>query len=173
MGIWGKRDHVEEVLRSAKPVAPEELVDSLSGEVAAASAPKPKPRSHKASRLAFGAAVTVFMLGTFASFGGLGYAATNGAAADAKAVGQQSAASAQYDEEKVPSPPTVGQSSTTPPTLTPPKSTPTVSVAGESTAPQSTGTLPFTGLGLGATAALGSLLLALGVVLRRREEARD
>jgi hypothetical protein len=153
MGIWGKRrDHVEEVLRSARPVASDELVDSLTNEVAMAYAPK--PRSHKASRLAFGAAVTVFMLGTFASFGGLGYAATNGAATPAKV-------------------PTVGESSVATPTLTPPKSSPTVSVAGESTAPQSTGTLPFTGLGLGATALLGSMLLVFGVFLRRREEARE
>jgi hypothetical protein len=169
MGIWGKRrDHVEEVLRSARPVASDELVDSLTNEVAMAYAPK--PRSHKASRLAFGAAVTVFMLGTFASFGGLGYAATNGAATPAKVTAKQSAAAAQYDEEKVP---TVGESSAATPTLTPPKSSPTVSVAGESTAPQSTGTLPFTGLGLGATALLGSMLLVFGVFLRRREEARE
>jgi hypothetical protein len=165
MRFWGRgRDSVEEALRAARPVADDELVDGLTARVAASNAPR--PRTNRGSRLAFGAAVTVFMLGTFASFGGLGYAATNQQAATAKS---QSAAGAQYDEEKVPS----GESSVTPPTLTPPKSPPTVSVAGESTAPKSTGTLPFTGLGLGATALLGSMLLVLGVFLRRREEARE
>ena len=164
MRMWGRgRNSVDEALRAAKPVAQERFVAELCERVAP---PRRPQQSYRGSRLAFGAAVTVFMLGTFASFGGLGYAATNQQAAAAKS---QSAAGAQYDEEKVPS----GQSSVTPPTLTPPKSPPTVSVAGESTAPTSTGTLPFTGLGLGATALLGSMLLVLGVFLRRREEARE
>ena len=164
MGFWGKRrDRVDEALRSARPVASDELVDSLTQQVVAATAPKAS-RS-RGSRLAFGAAVTVFMVGTFASFGGLGYAATTADQANAKAQAPQSAASAQYDEEKVPSPPT-GKASV----LTPPKSPPSVSVAGQSTAPQAaSGTLPFTGIGLGATAALGTMLLLLGVMLRRRE----
>jgi hypothetical protein len=169
MRFWGRgRDSVEVALRAARPVADDELVDGLAARVAASNAPR--TRTNRGSRLAFGAAVTVFMLGTFASFGGLGYAATNAADGKATAAKSQSAASAQYDEEKVP---TVGESSAATPTLTPPKSSPTVSVAGESTAPKSSGTLPFTGLGLGATALLGSMLLVFGVFLRRREEARE
>ena len=162
MKIWGRgRDSVEEALRGARPVANEEFVAGLNQHVLQTQ----RPQSLRASRLAFGAAVTVFMLGTFASFGGLGYAATNATAEKAAPAKSQSAAAAQYDEEKVPSAAT--------PTLTPPKGASTVAVAGQSTAPKSTGTLPFTGLGLGATAALGSMLLLLGVVLRRRETARE
>lgn len=164
MRIWGKRrDSVETALRAARPTASDEFVGGLTDQVLASS--RTRRQANRGSRLAFGAAVTVFMVGTFASFGGLGYAATNAqanAAAPAKA--SQSAAAAQYDEEKVPSPPKSDS------TLTPPTSPPTVAVAGQSTDPQpATGTLPFTGLGLGATAALGSLLLALGIMLRRRE----
>ena len=168
MKIWGRgHDAVERALQGARPVANDEFVAGLNEQVRATTR---RPQSHRASRLAFGAAMTVFMVGTFASFGGLGYAATNAAATKAAPANSQSAAGAQYDEEKVP---TVGQSSAAKPTLTPPNSPATVSVAGESTAPKSTSTLPFTGLGLGATALLGSMLLVFGVLLRRREEARE
>jgi hypothetical protein len=169
MRIWGRRrDSVEEALRAAKPNASDELVGALTDQVLTTS--RTRQQANRGSRLAFGAAVTVFMVGTFASFGGLGYAATTNAekaAAPAKTTATQSAAAAQYDEEDVPS--VVGQS-----TLTPPKSPPTVVVAGQSAgATPASGTLPFTGLGLGATAALGSMLLALGIVLRRRETSRE
>ena len=165
MRIWGKgRDSVDKALRAARPTASDEFVGGLTDQVLATSGAK--RQANRGSRLAFGAAVTVFMVGTFASFGGLGYAATNAegkAAAPAKVEGSQSAAAAQYEEEDVPS---VVEKSR----LTPPTSPPTVAVAGQAAGPQpATGTLPFTGLGLGATAALGSLLLALGIMLRRRE----
>ena len=59
---------------------------------------------------------------------------------------------------------------------TPPPAKPAkvIKVAGISTTQPaaSSGQLPFTGFGLGVTAALGLLLLGLGVLLRRRE-ARD
>jgi hypothetical protein len=163
--IWkGQQDPVDNALRSAAPRAADELVDELSGRVLASAT----RRSGRSSRTAFGAALTVFMLGTFASFGGIGYAATSAqstvtavkrvviAEKKAKTVAQTSAAT-QYGAQKVPTVKTPSE--------------PVVRVAGTSaTQPQQTGTLPFTGYGLGATAALGAALLALGLVLRRREQ---
>jgi hypothetical protein len=113
----------------------------------------------------------VFMVGFFASFGGLGYAAAN-AHSVAKSVTRiaqpatpklasqpKSAAIAQY-----------GSQPFTPP-VAKPKPTQVIEVAGTSTSTpqQATGELPFTGLGLGVTAVLGLMLLGLGAMLRRRE----
>jgi hypothetical protein len=168
MGIWQrKRDSVGNALRSARPEASEDLVARLGGDVASASA-RPARRS-RGSRVAFGTALLVFVLGSFASFGGLSYAATGAkntatavqkAVAPAKAEPKQTSATAQYDEEQVPTPPT-GVDEEEPPV---------VQIAGESAGPQPAGdTLPFTGFGLGMTVALGAALLLLGIVLRRRE----
>lgn len=165
-----KHDGVDAALRGARPDASEELVAELSGRVLAASR-RPSPRAHRGSRVMFALALSVFMLGTFASFGGLGYAATTQAQQSQKqsataddcddANGKQSAAGKQYCEEKLPDLTTVAP-------LTPPSAS--AGVAGQSTAPQaSNDTLPFTGYGLGGTALIGSMLLALGVFFRRRE----
>ena len=165
-----KHDGVDAALRGARPDASEELVAELSGRVLAASR-RPSPRAHRGSRVAFALALSVFMLGTFASFGGLGYAATTQAQQSQKqsataddcddANGKQSAAGKQYCEEKLPDLTTVAP-------LTPPSAS--AGVAGQSTGPQAASdTLPFTGYGLGGTALVGSLLLALGVFFRRRE----
>jgi hypothetical protein len=164
--IWkGQEDSVDTALRSAAPRAAEELVDELSGRVLASAT----RRSGRTSRTAFGAALTVFMLGTFASFGGLGYAATSAQSTvtavkrvvvkeqKTKTAAAQTSAATQYGAQDVPT------------VKTP--SDPVVRVAGTTaTQPQQTGTLPFTGYGLGATAALGTALLALGLLLRRREQ---
>lgn len=164
-----RHNGVDSALRGARPDASEELVAELSGRVLAASH-RTSPRAHRGSRVAFALALSVFMLGTFASFGGLGYAATTQAQESQKqsataddcddANGKQSAAGKQYCEEKLPD--------LTVAPLTPPSAS--VGVAAQSTPPQSTSdTLPFTGYGLGGTALVGSLLLALGVFFRRRE----
>ena len=147
MGIWkDDQEDVDAVLRAARATPREELVTDLSSRVL--NAPRPASgRPHRGSRVAFALALSVLMLGTFASFGGAGYAATT-------ASEKQTAAGVQYGEESVPS-------TTTPST--------TVKVAGASTSAQPKDTLPFTGYGLGGTALVGSLLLALGVFLRRRE----
>jgi hypothetical protein len=112
--------------------------------------------------------VSVFILGTFASFGGLSYAAS-GAAGTYHAVKQvavkhslivsvpKSSASAQYAPKPKP------HKTTQPPAA---KVAGTqAGVAGVS----SGGTLPFTGLSLLATFILSLSLIALGVALRRRE----
>src|SRR5207247_1794732 len=152
--------------RAERAEAPDALVAGLAHRVAAV---RPVRRW---SRVAFAGALTVFMLGFFASFGGLGYAASNAqsvtktvtrivkpAKVEKLAVRQtQSAGQDQYGHQKY-----------TPPAAKPIKKV--IKVAGVSTSEPtaSSGELPFTGLGLGVTAALGLMLLALGTLLRRRE----
>jgi hypothetical protein len=164
---WKKeRDSVEAALLDARPTASDEFVGGLSERAFATNV----KRSGHGSRFAFAAALTVFMLGTFASFGGLSYAASS-AQTTASAVHRivapvkverthRSSASTQYGEQSV----------LTPPVAKAKKPDPTVRVAAaKAGSPPQSGTLPFTGYGLGMTAAIGSLLLALGVFLRRRE----
>ena len=160
--FWKRReDALERVLRAERHEASDELVSRLVGRVESAHAPR------RWSRVAFAGALSVFMLGSFASFGGLGYAA-EGAQGAASAVTRivktekaqvrastQSAARTQYGKQ----------------TFTPPAAPKTIKVAGISTptSSESSDELPFTGLGLAATAAFGLLLLGAGVLLRRRE----
>jgi len=169
--MWKRgNDDLEQRLRGERPEAPETLVAGLADRAA------PPGPARRWSRVAFASAMTVFMVGFFASFGGLGYASANVESATrsvtrivvqtkttkVKVVRQtQSAAAVQY-------------SSPSPQTYTPPPSKPKViQVAGISTSQQptstSSGTLPFTGFGLGLTAGLGLLLVAVGVIMRRRE----
>jgi hypothetical protein len=172
MRLFWKRseDALERALRVERPDAPDGLVSGLVGRVEASRTPR------HWSRVAFAGALTVFMLGTFASFGGLGYAAESVQSAassvtrvvktqKASAPTKQSAALTQYGPQTVTPPAPAKQ------TFTPPAAPKTVKVAGISTpaASESSDELPFTGLGLAATAAFGLLLLGLGAFLRRRE----
>ncbi len=111
------------------------------------------------------------ILGMFASFGGLGYAASGASSTYSvvkKAVVQhklsvdvrKSSASGQYD--------------TTPTAPAPPAN----NVAGESAVKGSAAgavagaqTLPFTGISLLITVLIGFALLATGLILRRRERS--
>jgi hypothetical protein len=121
-------------------------------------------RARRGSRFAFSAALTVLMLGTFVSFGGLSYAASQSKSAvhtlakvatAKKVVIHDSSAADQYHKKNP------GQEQTfTPPSGSSPNSTGPV---------QQAGTLPFTGLSLGATALVSGLLLLVGIMLRRRE----
>jgi hypothetical protein len=172
--FWKReQDPVEGALRAERSEVRDELVARLAERVAAS-----RP-ARRWSRVAFAGAMTVFMLGTFASFGGLGYAASSaqeaakGIARIAKPAKQtklavrttKSSAQDQYGQETV-----------TPVVNKKPKvAKKNTRVAGVFTPPAvaSSDELPFTGLGLGATAALGLLLLALGVLLRRRETRRN
>jgi len=120
------------------------------------------------SRVAFAAAITTFMLGTFASFGGLSYAAS-GASTAAQAVErvvveqvplvrENSAAADQYG-----------------PAVTPPAEEEAASVAGAEAASvagaeAASGTLPFTGVSLAMTLLISLGLIGGGVMLRRREQ---
>jgi hypothetical protein len=168
--MWERGDKaVERTLREGRPRPTDEFVDAMTSRVQAGS-----PRRREWSRVSFAAALVVFMVGTFASFGGLGYAGS-GAIGSAKVVKHvvvpvkhqirvkvrtYSSASDQYGKVK-----TVVKTVTKPvveakvvgskPTIQP------TTVKGE--------TLPFTGFSLLGTVVLGLALVGLGVFLRRRE----
>jgi uncharacterized protein YqgC (DUF456 family) len=170
--MWSQRrsrrqSDPEATLRSYRAQPREEFVESLADRVSA------EPVVHRTawSRLAFAAAASTMILGMFASFGGLGYAAT-GATSTYSVVKQavvkhkfsvdvrKSSASDQYPGTPTTAPPTQNQ------------------VAGESAVKGSaTGavagaqTLPFTGVSLLVTVLLGFALLATGLILRRRERS--
>ena len=70
---FGIGSEVDAALRSQRVEASDSFVDELSARIA-----PEMPRTRTAgSRLAFAGAVSVFILGTFASFGGLSYAAND------------------------------------------------------------------------------------------------
>jgi hypothetical protein len=144
------KDRIEKELRSAAPRAERGFVTALAAEI-------PAPRGRR-SRTAFASAVAVMVLGIFASFGGVGYAAegaTNAADAAKNAVTKTSA-SDQYG--------------TSTPVKPADPAEPTIVVAG-ATATPSTSTLPFTGLSLIGTVGIGIALFAVGLALRRREDS--
>jgi hypothetical protein len=164
--FWkSEEDALERALRDGRPEARDELVADLAR---AASA---RPPARRWSRVAFATSLTVFMVGFFASFGGLGYAAANAhqvaksvtrivqPAKTTQVTATKSAAITQYQPQKF-----------TPPAAKP-KPSKVIKVAGISTETpnQSSGELPFTGIGLAATTLLGLTLVGLGVLLRRRE----
>jgi hypothetical protein len=155
----------EATLRRYRAQPREEFVESLAGRISE------EPRIYRTSwsRLAFAASASTMILGMFASFGGLGYAATGATSTYSvvkKAVVQhklsvdvhKSSASGQYPG--TPTPPTgnqvAGQSAV--------KGSATGAVAGAQT-------LPFTGVSLLVTVLLGFALLATGLILRRRERS--
>jgi hypothetical protein len=116
------------------------------------------------SRLAFAGALVVFVSGAFASLGGLTYAETGASQAivvakrviadnPVRTVSRSSASDQYGDEEQQP----VG-------VLQPPAAPPPVDIAGAGEEG-----LPFTGAPLFGTALAGAVLIALGLVLRRRE----
>jgi hypothetical protein len=124
------------------------------------------------SRLAFAGAISVFILGTFASFGGLSYAAS-GAAGSYHNVKQvavdhtlfvsvnKSSATDQYSPKPKPK------------QKAKPHRQQIAGVAGLQTgAVKTSGTLPFTGLSLMATRLVSFALIAAGIALRRREAKR-
>jgi hypothetical protein len=116
------------------------------------------------SRASFAAAVVVLIVGTFASFGGLSYAASHGkravhtlakVTAAHKVVVTHSAAAGQYPRET-----SAPKAPFKPPKITPASSGPIAATAQAST-------LPFTGMSLLATVLLSAALLGTGLLLRR------
>lgn len=160
MHRWERK--LEDALRKRRPTPPETLVRQISDGLSADR----RPSYGLWSRLAFASAVAVFILGTFASLGGLSYARP-GAVGTYQAVKQvvvahklkvtvhTSSATGQY-----PKPP-----HKKPPVFKPPKPHKTTG----SVAAQSSGTLPFTGFSLLGTLVLSLALIGAGIALRRRE----
>ncbi len=123
------------------------------------------------SRVVFASAVTTLMLGTFASFGGLGYAA-NGVRDGLATVG--SLAGSERGLRPAGGSPAADQYGSPGGAVTPPASGGVLSGAGGSpSAPPAqaaaSGNLPFTGFPLVLTATIGVGLVILGLFLRRRE----
>jgi hypothetical protein len=153
---------LEARLRSGRPEADESLVRNI----AAAVEPRRQPRAW--SRVAFAGAFTTLLVGMFASFGGISYAASGAttaahtltkiAKAD-KVVVHHSAAANQYnpgDEDQG----------------TAPENTTQVAGGAQGVQAAESGTLPFTGISLLATILLGLGLVMTGLALRRRERRR-
>lgn len=127
----------------------------------------------KRSRAAFAAALTVFVLGSLVSFGGVSYAASGAshALSTAKRVTVTShprvrALSAASDEYST-APTIKGSVKGTAAATSKPKPKKPVSATPPPTVP--TSQLPFTGLSLLGTSLVGFGLIGLGVALRRRE----
>lgn len=152
MGAFRGEDdrELERRLRGLREEPSNELIDSIAARVGTR-----RPRAW--SRGMFAAAFATIVLGTFASLGGVGYAAA-GAHQTIKAVAhtthKQTSASSQYKRTSVAH---VAAAKTTP------RLVPTA-VKGE--------TLPFTGYSLIWTTVGGLILLLAGVALRRREHRR-
>jgi hypothetical protein len=158
-------------LRAHRAEARGEFVRELSGRLEADAARRPTAWS----RLAFAGAASTVILGMFASVGGFGYVASGASAtySVAKQVVVKHHVAVKIDRSSAAS--QYGTPST--PTNTPPSQ----NVAGTS-AQQNSGsvagvatakTLPFTGISLLATVLVGSALLALGLILRRRERRQN
>ena len=164
--MWhrSKQRWLEGALRAQRAEAPDGLVEDISGKVSAA----PAYRRRAWSRVAFASAVSVFVLGTFASFGGLGYASsgasdTYGAvkkiavAHKLKVAVHKTSAADQYHP------------TTTPSAFTPPA---TNNASGVNAAVKVQGqTLPFTGFSLLGTFLASLGLIGAGIFLRRRERS--
>jgi len=171
--MWNRRGRardLEGALCRRRVEAPSLLVETIAARISEHGAPV----SRRAwSRLAFASSVSVFVLGSFASFGGLSYAASgaDGTMAAVKQIVVQhtlkvtvhrSSAASQYPStpSKPAKPHTKGHQ-----TFTPPKA----AVLPKSSASASAGTLPFTGLSLLGTVIVSLVLVGLGLLLRRRE----
>jgi hypothetical protein len=171
----GGRDDLERTLRRAVAEPREEFVRSVARRVQAESR---GGRLWTLSRLSFASSVAVLMLGTFASFGGLGYAATSAEQA-ADAVQEVLVPKKQKRVDIVTSSPAQRQYPIEAEEAEQPVET--IEVAGRRESRQAQvplaaaperGELPFTGLALASTLALALGLLAVGLLLRRMARAR-
>lgn len=158
---------LEKSLRARRAEASPELVQSLTDRVRRETF---RPR-RAWSRLAYAAAIAVFCLGTFASFGGLSYAAS-GAAQTYDTV--KHAVAKQKLTVSVHRSSAADEYKTTPtkPAVTPKHHHHQGAVAAAVATPSS-GTLPFTGFSLLGTVLVSAGLIGAGAALRRRERRTD
>jgi hypothetical protein len=156
------RDGMDRRLAALRAQPRTELVEQISARVGGPRAVSLWPK------VAYATSIAVMVVGTFASFGGLSYAASGSTkvvdavakvAASHKVV-VKSSASNQYKHAAPKAP------LTPPPAAVPPTQS---GALGAKTA----GTLPFTGLSLLGTALLSFALLLTGFFLRRRESNKS
>jgi hypothetical protein len=153
-----RRKSLESRLRAERVKAPDALVETIVRSVTPERA-----RSPRGARLSFAGAVAVLVVGSFASLGGVSYAASAGEVT-VHAVKQivvhhhvtvhHSSAIAQYAKPST----NLGK---------PKPASHTLGVTASLPA-KVQGTLPFTGISLGITVAISLLLMGLGFALRRR-----
>jgi hypothetical protein len=188
-----RKDSLARELQTSRPELSGGFVDALSKRVDAGCR---RRHLHTWSRVSFAGALTVLVLGTLASFGGLGYAAS-GAEHAVRTVKRvvapsrpqlvpNSAAQAQYAQPKV----TVCHNGHTitisraalPAHLRQGDTVGACRVAGARVqrfaggalgSSASGGTLPFTGISLGVTVLVALLLVSLGLALRRRADRKS
>jgi hypothetical protein len=188
-----RKDGLARELRASRPELSEGFVDALSKHVDAGGR---HSRWHRWSSVSFAGALTVLVLGTLASFGGLSYAASgtkqavktvrHAVAPAGPQVVQKSAAQAQYGQPRVTichNGRTITVSQAAVPThLRHGDTVGACGVAGATAertgqgvlgSSASGGTLPFTGISLGVTVLLALLLVSLGLALRRRADRRS
>jgi hypothetical protein len=156
-----KSSGLEGGLRAHRSEVSTDFVDGLAERVRSERFVRPRAWS----RAAFAAGLAVFMLGTFASFGGLSYAAS-GATQAYDAV--QHAVVTQKVQVSVHKSSAAGQYPHTVKPAPVKKKAKPHHVAGVQATVQS-GTLPFTGVSLLATLVISLMLIGGGIALRRRE----
>lgn len=157
--MWFERKNSRQLtrdLRALRQESPRALVEEISAQVT--------PRHRRAwSRAAFAGALATLVLGTFASFGGVGYAASETAAtvktvySVSKTASAKTSAHDQYSHHSV----VVNVA---------PKHSTVVHSAKPTTPTVTAKTLPFTGLSLKLTAAAAFALMLLGFGLRSWEK---
>ena len=178
------------VLRASRPEPSRDFVDTLSARIASDGR---RTRLRSTSRLSFAAALTVFMLGTLASFGGLGYAASSTKGAFKKVAALEGTPSAgrtpasdQYVEKVTichnGHTISISQSAlaahrrhgdTIGPCGVLGASASRTLGGGALGASASGGALPFTGISLAATVLVSLVLMTLGFALRHRANAKQ
>ena len=184
----GRKDDLGVVLRASRSEPSRDFVDTLSERIASEGR---RTRLRSASRLSFAAALTVFMLGTLASFGGLGYAASSTKGAFKKVA--RSNARQRAAPRRATSTSRRSRSVTTAiRSASASRRWRRIYVmatrsgrvacsgrahrahwAAERSASASGGALPFTGISLAATVLLSLVLMTLGFALRRRANAKQ
>lgn len=187
-----RKDSLARELRANRPELSADFVEILKKHVGAGGR---RSRLYAWSRVSFAGALTVVVLGAFASFGGLGYAASgtkqavraakNVVAPSGPQIVNKSAAQSQYGQPKVtichkghtitiaePALPAHLRHGDTRGACGVAGAANTQTNAGVLGSAASGGNLPFTGMGLGVTVLIALLLVSLGLVLRRRADEK-